>query len=531
MTRRIFCKVLLVIVAVFGLLVLSGVLSAQGNRDWAFEHVKDVQDRHTDELMARPGVVGTAVGLGDDGGYAVLVLLERPGVVGIPRGLEGVPIQVVVTGKIYALVLVDPTARFPRPVPTGVSTGHPDITAGTIACRVKDSGGSVYALSNNHVYANSNEASLGDAVIQPGTFDGGSSSVDDIGTLYAFEPIVFHPRARNTIDAAIAAVIKDDGIPRVGTATPEGGYGTPSSTTATAYVGMAVQKYGRTTGLTEGEVYALNATVRVGYSSGTARFVGQIIITPGGFSDGGDSGSLIVTNDESCNPVGLLFAGSSTMTVANPIDLVLDRFNVTVDGEVPTSNDPPIVEITSPADGSTFGSGDSISFAGTADDTEDVYLTANLVWTSSIDDQIGTGGSFSAILSDGNHTITAEATDSGDKTGSASVSITVGTPPAEPTIVSVVSITYSTIGGGRHLLITVALEDNFGYPVADASVSIDTYRDGFFYAEGTGTTGTDGTLTYKLKNAPSGYYTTNVTAVTAAGLDWDESSPDPGFEK
>jgi len=58
-------------------------------------------------------------------------------------------------------------------VPTGVSTGHPAITAGTIAARVTD-GINVYALSNNHVYADENQAALGDEMIQPGTYDGGS---------------------------------------------------------------------------------------------------------------------------------------------------------------------------------------------------------------------------------------------------------------------------------------------------------------------------------------------------------------------
>ena len=96
-------------------------------------------------------------------------------------------------------------------------------------------------------------------------------------------------------------------------------------------------------------------------------------------------------------------------------------------------NDPPTVSITSPTDGSTFDSGATILFEGTAIDKEDGELTASLVWTSSIDGQIGTGGSFSTILSDGNHTITAEVTDSGGKTRSDSIGITVGTPPSEPT--------------------------------------------------------------------------------------------------
>ena len=105
---------------------------------------------------------------------------------------------------------------------------------------------------------------------------------------------------------------------------------------------MPVKKYGRTTGLTKGRVYALNATVDVAYDEEgekVARFVGQIIITPGSFSAGGDSGSLIVADGKGRNkaddrkPVGLLFAGSSLYTVANPIGPVLTRFGVTIDGD------------------------------------------------------------------------------------------------------------------------------------------------------------------------------------------------------
>jgi len=531
MTRRIFCKVLLVVVAIFGVLVLSGLLSAQGNRDWAFEHVRDVQDRNTDRLMAMNGVEGTAIGYNQNDQLAVKVFTAGPGVRGIPQKLDGVPVQVVVTGKFYAL---SATGRFERPVPIGVSTGHPAITAGTIGCRVTD-GTDVYALSNNHVYANENNAEIGDDVLQPGAYDGGVDPDDSIGTLFDFEPIVFSRRARNEIDAAIAIST----VGKLGTATPAGGYGTPNSTIVEAFIGQLVQKFGRTTGLTQGEVTGVNATVTVGYGPGkTARFVKQIIIEPGDYSAGGDSGSLIVTDDDNRNPVGLLFAGSSTHTVANRIDLVLTRFDVTVDGDdtpAPPPNDPPTVSITSPADGSTFDSGESIAFVGTASDTEEGDLTAGLAWTSSIDGSIGTGGNISATLSDGNHTITATVTDSGGKTGSDSISVTVGTPPPEPTTVSVTSITYATEGGrkqDKNLLITVALEDDLGSPVAGASVSIDLYRDGELDSVGTGTTGTDGTITFSRKNARTGAYTTAVTDVTAAGLTWDKIQPeDPGFNK
>jgi type II secretory pathway pseudopilin PulG len=344
MTRRLFSKILLVVVAIFGLLVLSGVLSAQGDSQNAFERVKEVQERHTERLMAIDGVEGTAVGVDDSDRPAVKVFLENAGVRGIPRELDGVPVHPVVTGKIYALPKpekpgrpqpVNPAAWWPSPVPIGVSTGHPRITAGTIGCRVKDASGKVYALSNNHVYANENRANIGDIVLQPGTYDGGMLSNPDhhIGILSAFKLIVFSRGANNTIDAAIA--LNDLTKQRkLDNATPLDGYGTPKSATTTASIGQTVQKYGRTTRLTKGRVYAINATVDVGYDSGVARFVNQIIITPGRFSAGGDSGSLIVT-DPGKNPVGLLFAGSSTITVANPIDLVLAAFDVTVtvDGE------------------------------------------------------------------------------------------------------------------------------------------------------------------------------------------------------
>ncbi len=218
-----------------------------------------------------------------------------------------------------------------RPVPIGVSTGHPDITAGTIGVRVKDTAGNVYALSNNHVYANENRASIGDNVLQPGVYDGGRNPVDTIGALDDFKPIVFSRRASNVIDAAIAL----SSVDKLGNATPGNGYGIPKSATEVAYINMLVMKYGRTTGFTHGQVYAIDATINVRYGSGFARFVHQIVITPGAFSAGGDSGSLIVVDggDDTQKPVGLLFAGSSSYTIANPIDDVLVYFGVTIDGQ------------------------------------------------------------------------------------------------------------------------------------------------------------------------------------------------------
>ena len=488
------------------------------------------QEAHTDALMATAGVVGTAVGLGANGRAVVLVFTERAGVARIPASLDGVTVVPRVAGKLVAFD--DPTQRHNRPVPPGVSTGHPSITAGTIGARVTD-GTNVYALSNNHVYADENNATVGDAVIQPGTFDGGSSPADDIGTLADFEPIVFSTSASNVIDAAIA-------LSSTGALdnTTHCGW-TSSSSTSAAELRMKVKKCGRTTGATDGRVTAINATVDIGYRTGVARFVKQIIVEPGKFSAGGDSGSLIVTK-EGENPVALLFAGSFFVTIANPIDPVLSRFGVTIDdGAAPApANDAPVVSISSPAAGGPdFDSGATVSFAGTASDTEDdnTTLTGSLAWSSSIDGSVGTGASFSAALSDGNHTITASVTDSGGKTGNASVGITVGTPPAEATKVSVSAVTYASEGGkngDKHLLVTVALLDDLGSPVGGASVSteLENTTSGQLWT-GTSTTGTGGTVTFTLKNFPSGAYTTTVTAVSAAGLIWDGVTPSNSLTK
>src|SRR5258708_23141072 len=134
-------------------------------------------------------------------------------------------------------------------------------------------------------------------------------------------------------------------------ATPaDDGYGMPNATIygdangdglfddVNALLGLNVQKYGRTTHLTHGQITGVNATVTVCYDGAclkSARYVNQLIISPGGFSGGGDSGSLIVTDDANLNPVALLFAGSATVTIANRIDLVPNRFGVTLDAFAP----------------------------------------------------------------------------------------------------------------------------------------------------------------------------------------------------
>jgi hypothetical protein len=318
----------------------------------AVQRALAVQRNHTERLLRVPGVVGTAVGLNPAGRPVVQIFVTRPDVSGLPAALDGVPVQRKVTGLFVAGS--NPTTR-ERPAPVGYSVGHPAITAGTIGARVKDAAGNVYILSNNHVLANGNDAQLGDPIYQPGPFDGGTAA-DQIATLSAFEPIDFSANGVNTVDAAIAQGNPAD----LGNSTPtDDGYGTPSSEIfgdangdgwfddVTALLGLNVQKYGRTTELTGGQITGINASVEICYEVfyifclKSALFVDQLIIEPGQFSGGGDSGSLIVTDDDGKNAVALLFAGSATQTIANRIDRVLLQLGVSIDGEQSTPPPPP----------------------------------------------------------------------------------------------------------------------------------------------------------------------------------------------
>jgi hypothetical protein len=292
----------------------------------------------------------------------------------LPRELGAVPTLVRTVGRLRLLEPQSPAAdagpgpggrRYPRPVPIGVSIGNAgECSAGTIGARVTD-GERVYLLSNNHVLASENDAPLGSDVVHPGRADTGCSleGSDDLGDLSSFQAVdasrgpldplfgrsevlsalddgLARAAADNLIDAAIALTTAED----LGTATPPGGYGEPSSKTITAEaaLGQAVQKYGRSTGLTKGKVVAINGVAELTYAGGTARFVDQLIVqSTEPFLDPGDSGSLLVT-DPGRRPAGLLFAGNAagTVALANEIDHVLDAFGVRIDGEPSSPAEP-----------------------------------------------------------------------------------------------------------------------------------------------------------------------------------------------
>ncbi len=286
-----------------------------------------------------------------------LSLAER-----IPPEFDGLPTDVYTTGPLS--IFQNHKARH-RPAVGGISLGHFAITAGTLGCTVmKD--GEKYILSNNHVMANSNDATLGDDILQPGPTDGGSRQNDVLARLSDFVPIefdngsdpgnggggsgcsianalanilnamsamagrksrlkaVYTPRAaENLVDAAIAKPINQDDlsteIMEIGTI----------SDVAEGLLGMDVKKSGRTTAFTEGQILQIDVTSRVSYGAGkTATFVDQLMA--GNMSAGGDSGSAILNGNNEI--VGLLFAGSSNSTIINRIQNVFELLNIGLPG-------------------------------------------------------------------------------------------------------------------------------------------------------------------------------------------------------
>jgi hypothetical protein len=276
------------------------------------------QNRATPDLMRIPGVIGTGASADERGNPFILVYADRAGVTGVPARVDGVPTRLWNIGKVVP---------YAKPgggtLQMGTSTGNDlECASGTLGCVVVK-GGVDYFLSNNHVFARMNEASNGERIDAPGRYDGKPvcAQTPQCANLSDFEPISFN--SNNVVDAAIARPIST----RAYTSQMSSGYD-PSSTVVTASVGLPVKKTGRTSRLTTGNILAINVTIRVGYSNGTATFVQQIQ-TPGQFIRSGDSGSLMVTQTGD-NPVGLCFAGSSQASFSNPIGAVLQRFSATV---------------------------------------------------------------------------------------------------------------------------------------------------------------------------------------------------------
>lgn len=325
--------------------------------------IRSILTTHRRQLLGKANVVATGIGYKETGGAKTdrlcIVCSVKEKVPAarlsaqeiIPSAVDSTPTDVIQTGIIRALQV--PTDRF-RPAPGGVSVGHVGITAGTLGCWVTQNGQKVI-LSNNHVLADSNAADIGDAILQPGPFDGGSFPQDHIADLTQFVPIsfqgepsgcqfanavisVFNLGCRvidsntryqvtkiqaedNLVDAAIARPLNpadiNDEIFNIG----------PIQGTVSGELGMAIKKSGRTTGFTTGEIQQVDVTANVQYGAGqVAVFSDQLLA--GAMSQGGDSGSAVL--DDGNRLTGLLFAGSESTTIINRIENVFSALGISL---------------------------------------------------------------------------------------------------------------------------------------------------------------------------------------------------------
>src|SRR5262249_32726203 len=148
---------------------------------------------------------------------------------------------------------------------------QPDLRmAGTFGALVRDAGGAVHVLSNNHVLANENRLPLGDPIFQPGLLDGGRPGRDRIADLTRFVPL--DPQGPNAVAAATSRPPPPAVVPRdilfIG----------PPAGVAAAQLDMIVHKFGRTTDYTVGRVVDITADVSIAYDIGTLVFTNQILI-------------------------------------------------------------------------------------------------------------------------------------------------------------------------------------------------------------------------------------------------------------
>jgi len=269
----------------------------------------------------------------------------------LPEAIDGIPTDIIESPPAYiiptgdqvsvatnaaaAAACSDSRKQRQRPIIGGISTAHFQVTAGTLSCFCRstatdDDPEKVYALSNNHVYADVNRSHIGDDLYQPGPADGGTAN-DRFATLHRYVPIQLGGNTPNRVDAAIGEVLPDIEIDReictIGQLTGIGD----------AQEGLRVCKHGRTTGYTEGIVFDASIDALVGMdhndSSLVAKFENQLRINVAApfsaFGLGGDSGSLVV-NQETREVVGLYNAGPSGggYGLANRIQDVLAEMQI-----------------------------------------------------------------------------------------------------------------------------------------------------------------------------------------------------------
>lgn len=366
--NRMFSRIRLALLAVYAICIAIAATVVwagppAGILDQTHASVKAVmalQSAVTPDLMKLPDVLGSAVGLDDAGQPALVVFVNRDGasradvVRALPPALRGIAVRAELTDAFRAFAGkpgggggVSHRAGQGLPIQLGTSGGWSFDLANGYCCggtlgSLIQVNGVQFILSNYHVLesdivggGNNLVASTGNPVIQPGLIDVGcnANNAQAVGTLVKINSL-----PNSNVDASIAQIT--EGMVRSDGAILE--IGPLSSQTTAASLNQGVKKSGRTTGLTRSKVTGLNATIRVTYENEcagttafTKTFTGQIVISNSGskFLNSGDSGSLLV-EDVSTRPraAGLLYAGSSTSAIANPIGEVLQYIGATLGG-------------------------------------------------------------------------------------------------------------------------------------------------------------------------------------------------------
>jgi hypothetical protein len=261
------------------------------------------------------------------------------------------------TGSATVTLQTQEQATQTGAVKLGTSGGNINDTSAGVCCAgtlgsLVSLNGTQYILSNNHVLAKSDNGiagsgGAGDPISQPGLIETNCSvaGTQTVANLSQFFNLETGPTPK--IDAALAQVVsgrvdsggnilllgatQTNGVPNAGP--PAQGTGiTPAQAMAAPHNGL-VAKSGRTTGLTCSTVLAMNVSASVDYYKNcgdttkafTVNYTDLVSVSGGDFSAGGDSGSLIVTQD-TAEAVALLFAGSDTDSVGNPVGDVLAAF-------------------------------------------------------------------------------------------------------------------------------------------------------------------------------------------------------------
>src|SRR6266446_3160347 len=328
------------------------------NNHPAVQAVIAVQKAVTDTWIQQPEVLGTAVSVNESGTPVLAVYVDRDAakagdvIRDLPKNVHGIDVQVHLTDKFRSMRGnphggASHTAIQTPPIQLGTSGGWSKDLANGFCCggtlgSVVQIGSTQYILSNYHVFesdivagGNNTVATTGDPIIQPGLIDV-NCTVNDAQSVATLVKKTSLPSSN--VDCSVGKVVAG----RVQTDGSILEIGTISHLTTSAAINQAVKKSGRTTGLSRSSISGLNATVSVTYDNecagGTAftkTFTGQIVIANSGskFLNSGDSGSLMV-EDITTNPraVGLLFAGSSTSAIANPIGQVLNFLGATMVG-------------------------------------------------------------------------------------------------------------------------------------------------------------------------------------------------------